>query len=422
MNKNMKSQLSRNVLALAIGAALTVVLVSPMASAQTSVWRVDRNPPLKVWNALWSISALNPSDVWAVGLKAPGLSSGQVLVKHWNGAAWKVVSAPYSPSWDSSTFTGVSALAANDVWAVGNFTYLGGTPPHIINSSVIEHFDGVSWSIVPSPQSDPSTGSEFLLNAVTALSANDVWAVGYGSADLGSPLLPLYEHWDGTAWTAQFVYPYPNEPRLIDLFSVSATSPTDVWAAGRDAVSTYDTTFISHWDGQRWTSLPTPNVNLGKEHNDLWSIHAITPTDAWAVGYGPVRNPGGFLPYQDQTLILHWDGSSWKIVPSPNINNGNQGLGSNRLFGVTAVSATDVWAGGTWSDSSGFSTRSLVEHWDGVSWTISSTPTVAPETCGGDDCTYNFLSSITALATGQVWTAGQYSAPRANLGLILDKP
>jgi hypothetical protein len=41
------------------------------------------------------------------------------------------------------------------------------------------------------------------------------------------------------------------------------------------------------------------------------------------------------------TLIEHWNGSAWTIVPSPNVGSGN-----NSLAAVAARSANDVWAVG----------------------------------------------------------------------------
>src|SRR5207237_6923082 len=70
---------------------------------------------------------------------------------------------------------GVTALSASNVWAVG--TYLG---PNSSNPTLIEHWNGYGWSIVSSP--NPSPGSSNALNGVASLrsdgSGNDVWAVG----------------------------------------------------------------------------------------------------------------------------------------------------------------------------------------------------------------------------------------------------
>jgi hypothetical protein len=56
-----------------------------------------------------------------------------VEVLHWNGTAWSAVAAP-SPAFDSS-LRSVTALAPNNVWAVGQMN-VGPT------QTLIEHWDG----------------------------------------------------------------------------------------------------------------------------------------------------------------------------------------------------------------------------------------------------------------------------------------
>jgi hypothetical protein len=48
-----------------------------------------------------------------------------------------------------------------------------------------------------------------------------------------------------------------------------------------------------------------------------------------------------------QTLIEHWNGTQWSVVPSPNL------MGNNLLRGVAIVSANDVWAVGFVISNSG---------------------------------------------------------------------
>ena len=64
-----------------------------------------------------------------------------------------------------------------------------------------------------------------------------------------------------------------------------------------------------------------------------------------------------------QTLVEHWNGSAWSVVPSPNA----PGTRSNSLVSVSAVAANDVWAVGY--SLIGFTHQTLIEHWDGSSWT-----------------------------------------------------
>ena len=112
------------------------------------------------------------------------------------------------------------------------------------------------WSIVPSPN---EVGANWLV-AVDASASNDAWAVGYYIGDEG-----LYEtlsmHWDGLAWT--LVEPLNVGEGTGDwLYGVAAVSPSEAWAVGSTAGpwDTYtSTTLIEHWTGSAWSVVPSPN-------------------------------------------------------------------------------------------------------------------------------------------------------------------
>src|SRR5262245_53912740 len=91
----------------------------------------------------------------------------QPIPVHFDGTSWSVIPTPTLAA-SPSQFSGVAAVARDDVWAVGSQTVSG------TSNTLIEHWDGTSWSVVPSPT--PSGGGSLL--AVTAISATDVWAVG----------------------------------------------------------------------------------------------------------------------------------------------------------------------------------------------------------------------------------------------------
>jgi len=121
--------------------------------------------------SLTGAAAIAANDIWAVGNIS--ISNGaQTLAEHFNGTSWSVVPTP-SPT-SNSFFSGVAAAASKDVWAVGN--------------SLIEHWNGSSWSVVPSP-----TGTR--LNGVAAPASNNAWAVGY-ETNSGNAVV---EHWDRTS-------------------------------------------------------------------------------------------------------------------------------------------------------------------------------------------------------------------------------
>src|SRR5437667_11026348 len=54
----------------------------------------------------------------------------------------------------------------------------------------------------------------------------------------------------------------------------------------------------------------------------------------------------------------------WSVVSSPNV-----GTLKNDLFGVSALSATDVWAAGNYSDEALGTVLTLQDYWDGAAWT-----------------------------------------------------
>ncbi|MHB8600677.1 MAG: hypothetical protein ACYDER_28210 [Ktedonobacteraceae bacterium] len=150
------------------------------------------------------------------------------------------------------------------------------------------------WTIVPSPN---ATDYQNELSAVAAISATDVWAVG-DSESLRGPVVTLIEHWDGMRWT---VVPSPNPTTSFDALSgVAAVSASDVWAVGWDNTGP----LIDHWDGTSWQSVSSPAVE-----GTFLGISAQSASDIWAVG-----DQAG-----DQPLTEHWDGSAWHLVPAPGV-------------------------------------------------------------------------------------------------------
>ena len=77
------------------------------------------------------VAAAASNDVWAVGYQGVGLAIN-TLIEHWDGTSWSIVSSPAFTG--VGPIYGISADASNDVWAVGG------------NKSL--HFDGTSWSLV----------------------------------------------------------------------------------------------------------------------------------------------------------------------------------------------------------------------------------------------------------------------------------
>ena len=313
----------------------------------TSWTQVPTPAPGAFGSFLSGVAEISRADAWAVG--SSNTSSGSAtLVLHWNGTGWKRVP---SPSPGTSALTGVSAVSATDVWAVGVGDTTVGS-----GKTLVLHWNGSTWTQVPSPT---PPGQIIALNAVSAVSATDVWAAGRDLTKTTGKTLVL--HWDGSKWAQ---VPSPN-PGVSDnqLFGVTMTSATDGWAAGYDTNQlAQDRTLVLHWDGTAWTQVPSPSFGLRNGGSLLMAVSALTGSDAWASGL--VFTSGG----GEGTLLLHWNGTTWTRVPAPSPSPGGP-AGGSFLTGVDMVATADVWAaGGTFFDSTGRE-RTLLLHWNGTTWT-----------------------------------------------------
>src|SRR4029077_17306988 len=106
-----------------------------------------------------------------------------------------------------------------------------------------------------------------------------------------------------------------------------------------------------------------------------------------------------------QTLIEQWDGTSWTIVSSPNTGSRSNPLDNNLLEGVTCASASAFRAVGYYNtDTAASASLTLVEHWDGTSWAIVSSPntSAAHNTFSG----WNQLSGVTCVSASDCWAVG----------------
>jgi hypothetical protein len=265
------------------------------------------------------------------------------------------------------------------MWAVGSTN--NGRDTHI------RHWNGSGWNVVPGAEITPpgsgarsqrSTG----LNAVAALAPNDVWAVGRAQFEDFSRHT-LIERWNGSTW--QLVNG-PTDPSTV-LYGIAALTPTNVWAVGTNGLDT----LVIRWNGSAWTVVPSKNVNV---HNTLRGVSAVSANDIWAVG-SAIKDPfDGFSV--SKTLIEHWNGSTWKVVRSPNV-----GAGGNTLVAVSARGPSDVWAVGYYDDVTGDIPirRTLVLRWNGLRWKHVTSPNAGT----GD----NELSAVVAPpGTDEVWASG----------------
>ena len=333
--------------------AVALVLAAPAAAPAWTITPVASPAD----GLLTAVSARTGTDAWAVGtFPGPNDDDGAVmLAEHWNGTAWTQTPTPNIFRFDEK-LNAVSAASANDVWAVGsqNRTSFKHTDP------IAAHYDGTGWTIVPTPAT--TGGSRSILFGVADLGGTNAWAVGRSAGNLA-----LIEHWTGTAWTI-VPAPVPSVPAGetfvgTTLNAISARSATDIWATGYTqsgkgtAGNSY--TLTMHYNGTSWSIVPSPNPAVRSAINgvrqQLNGVVEISANDAWAVGNTVDTVSGSFQP--NGPIAMHWNGTAWSLATVP------AGV-TTRLAAVGANSSGTVWADGD----------GAILRFDGTSWAAETVP------------------------------------------------
>ena len=109
--------------------------------------------------------------------------------------------------------------------------------------------------------------------------------------------------------------------------------------------------YVLHWNGTAWSLIMTPNAATGPGNagSSLFGIGAVSASDVWAVGHN--QNGDGTIT----TLTEQFNGSTWSVVPSPSPGL----LGVDTLFGVASAGSGQVFAIGSDEQSGQCCARTL---------------------------------------------------------------
>jgi hypothetical protein len=286
-----------------------------------STWSIAPPPAINVpVGGVHDVATVSSTDAWAVGSYAPGTSPAQALAMHWDGSSWTQMAVPAQSS--SNSLRGLAVVSSTDIWAVGEI----GT-----GSPLFLHWDGHNWTQFSNPVA--VTG---VLYRASAVAANDIWAVGYRTDGSGLPLTMHYNgtswsvvatpylccnqqltdvqaisannvwsvsenaflHWNGSAWS---LVSGPNPPANTNYYleGLTATAANDVWAVGHThsaAEGSFDGTLIEHYSA---LCPPPPPIGTPTDTpNPLFSptpSSTSTPSPA-ATDYVVVASTGTIVP------------------------------------------------------------------------------------------------------------------------------
>jgi hypothetical protein len=215
----------------AVGQSNTGILILHWNGAQ---WSASPAPSIPS-GILYGATATSANDVWAVGTA----NNAETVILHWDGTQWTRVASPNSGAY-INVLTSVSAASSDNIWAVGYWATSG-----VEYHGYSLHWDGAQWSAAINPtspgesqgstQPDDPTPTGVYLYGVSAAPDGQVWMVGRNLQTNGAT--PITMRFDGDSWTLS-----PNDKPGIantNLYAVTAASADSMWAVGNYDTSSY---------------------------------------------------------------------------------------------------------------------------------------------------------------------------------------
>jgi hypothetical protein len=278
-----------------------------------SAWHIEASTDA---GGLSAVTAISLTDVWAVGSQS---YPERPFIMHWNGTAWSIVPSPSPTGAWSAWLSDVVVITAQDVWAFGG-QY--STPPdQQAPQLLVEHWNGASWQIVSSPPLPPTT-SRFggaSLSATRIPGTNQLWAVGEWHEWIGLGRgEPLIERWNGSSWQIVPSPALPKDARGGGWSSVVALSPSDAWAVGSYGFPGSGHPLIAHWDGASWQNVVAdPNFYGALTSVAASGAHDVRAAGMLLTGSGASSGTGQAVP-----LIEQWNGITWQTATTPALPSG----------------------------------------------------------------------------------------------------
>ena len=296
----------------------------------------------------------------------------------------------------------VDAMSAQDVWAAGHVRRPAGSPTTTV---LLLHYDGTAWSVVPTGNSAPNSPAS-LLNDVDMVSSSDGWAVG-SSQPAGAPAQALIMRRQAGKWLR-----VPTPPTVApgsELTAVHAVSAQDAWAVGWQLLANgLRAPLVLHWDGTAWLSESAPEPATNRAIT-LIGVAAAAASEVWAVG---ADCPKGSDPSTCRPLALRRTGTVWHPVPTAG--------GGTALTDVIVLSPTDVWVVGYDGINPGDETEH-VEHWDGHEF-VSDDGT-APESAAAvlGEPASALSAAVATPDTQAIWAVGWSVDPANGVGHVVHR-
>lgn len=272
------------------------------------------------------------------------------------------------------------------------------------------HAAAASWAVMPSP----SNGE---LKSVSCTSWSACTAVGFAGTSTEAGTL-LAEHWNGARWSVQSLSP-PSGGQS-EFTNVSCGSPRFCVA---DGILVYGSTFtgrcallVGMWNGLAWSIRKVPMCVLGGAlscASRRFCVMLGLPTEVWngsrwarmrvprkpltAVACRAATSCAGIAGQS----FVRWNGRTWSVIAPLDTNVAAGPVGFGPALSCSSPSACTVIGANTAGDNE----FSLVERWNGRSWSMQPGAAVFVDGFGA------FLSGVSCSGVRTCTIVGSFGPP-----------
>jgi trimeric autotransporter adhesin len=335
---------------------------------------------------VYPIAALAASgtDLYVGGyFENVGDKYGDHVVK-WSNGAWSSLGDDGIEDYDDGAigdFVYALAVFGNDVYVGGSFTNAGG----LAEADHVARWNSTTgWSAL----GNNGSGVGALTNDVwsLAIAGTDVYVGGWFTNAGGVAAADRVARWSGAGW-----FSLGDDGDVGSQVSSLFASGSDVYVGGRflDGADLTAADYLAKWNGSAWLAIGGHGGALG---NSVMAL-AFSGSDLYVSGF--FKNAAG-IPEAD--YIARWDGLDWHAL-----GDNGAGIGAlNGPAGSLAVSGTDIYVGGAFTNAAGIAEADYVALWDGSSW-------FALGSAGAGTGALNGAVSAIAISGSDIYVGGSFT-------------
>ncbi len=279
-------------------------------------WQIDTDlgpqPGGTTATFLNNAGCASATDCWAVGATGTdgvnGVTPTAGYITHWNGSTWSSVPSPTPGGVTTAALNEVSCASTTFCLAVGATTT--GTGNSAVVNLFAEEWLGSSWVLT----TGTPTTANYGFGAVSCPAVDECWTAATdntGSTD-------LFYQWNGTSWTAGAgtLREFHGGRMVVNDLKCLTTTVCEV-VGDEQPPSEADHAFTSQLTGADVPAttqlapvavLPDPDFD---QYTGLIAVSCPSTDECWADGYAA---EGG--TNIQQSLVAHWNGSTWSTVPA----------------------------------------------------------------------------------------------------------